>query len=384
MASVHRHPRSPFWFGAFTENGRRVLRSTKALKKREAQEICRTWERAAREADAERLTLDRARSIISEGVNAVLLAHNHRPIPSTSVEAWCKTWLETKSVEAESSTHARYQGVVKSFLGSLGANSRRDLNTVTVPDITRFRDSVAKRLSKSSANVALKVIRTCLTSAQRQGLITSNPAQLVPVLKTTADAVRRPFTVDEIKAILKVAKDTEWEGMILMGLYSGQRLGDLSKLTWSNIDLQRRELALVTQKTKRRMFLPLAKPLNEYLLKLTVPTDKTAYVFPTMATAPRVSTLSNQFHDLLVQAGLTPARTHEKVKEGRAAKRETNPLSFHSLRHSAVTFLKAAGVTDALAREIVGHESAAISRVYTHLTTDDMRPAVDKLPDVME
>jgi integrase len=54
----------------------------------------------------------------------------------------------------------------------------------------------------------------------------------------------------------------------------------------------------------------------------------------------------------------------------------------HSLRHSAVTMLKASGVSDALAREIVGHESAAISRHYTHLSTDDLRSAMQRVPDV--
>ena len=44
--------------------------------------------------------------------------------------------------------------------------------------------------------------------------------------------------------------------------------------------------------------------------------------------------------------------------------------------------LKAAGVSDVLAREIVGHESAAVSRQYTHLTTHDLRKAMQRLPDV--
>jgi hypothetical protein len=37
--------------------------------------------------------------------------------------------------------------------------------------------------------------------------------------------------------------------------------------------------------------------------------------------------------------------------------------------------LKAAGVSDFIAREIVGHDSAAVSRQYTHLTTDIPAPA---------
>ena len=62
--------------------------------------------------------------------------------------------------------------------------------------------------------------------------------------------------------------------------------------------------------------------------------------------------------------------------------REASEISFHSLRHSAVTMLKAAGVSDFIAREIVGHENAAVSCQYTHLTTDDKRAAMQRLPDV--
>ena len=63
----------------------------------------------------------------------------------------------------------------------------------------------------------------------------------------------------------------------------------------------------------------------------------------------------------------------KRRSRGRSYAREPSELSFHSLRHSAVTMLKAAGVSDFIAREIVGHESAAVSRQYTHLTTDEIR-----------
>ncbi len=75
-------------------------------------------------------------------------------------------------------------------------------------------------------------------------------------------------------------------------------------------------------------------------------------------------------------------RADTKAPAKAATKREASEISFHSLRHSAVTMLKAAGVSDFIAREIVGHESAAVSRQYTHLTTDDKRAAMRRLPDV--
>jgi integrase len=70
--------------------------------------------------------------------------------------------------------------------------------------------------------------------------------------------------------------------------------------------------------------------------------------------------------------------------KGRDQAREASEISFYCLRHSAVTMRKAAGVSDFIAREIVGHESVAVSRQYTHLRTDDKRAAMQRLPDVTE
>ena len=89
--------------------------------------------------------------------------------------------------------------------------------------------------------------------------------------------------------------------------------------------------------------------------------------------------LVGQFHDILVDAGLVEVRSYARKPKGPRAASE---ISFPSLRHSAVTMLKAAGVSDFIAREIVGHESAAVSRQYSHLSTEHKRNAMRNLPDV--
>ena len=229
------------------------------------------------------------------------------------------------------------------------------------------------------------MLRICLGEAARQGLLAVNPAVLVKLLKSTAESKRRGFTVDEIKRILKACgDDVEWRGLVLFGLYLGQRLGDLAKLTWRAIDLDTGEVAFSTRKTGRRMVLPLVQPLADYLASLPVSDNPNAFIFPRAASAKRTASLSNQFRDILVAAGLVEPRPrgHKSTGKGRNQAREASEISFHSLRHSAVTMLKAAGVSDFIAREIVGHESAAVSRQYTHLTTDDKRAAMQRLPDV--
>jgi len=69
---------------------------------------------------------------------------------------------------------------------------------------------------------------------------------------------------------------------------------------------------------------------------------------------------SNHFREIVVEAGLVEPLPlgYRSTGKGRSGRREISELVFHSLRHSAVTMLKAAGVSDFIAREIVGHESA--------------------------
>ena len=389
MPSIHRQPGRPFWFCAYsifnpeTQTSKRVFRSTKTRDKKQALEICRAWHKAALQARNGKLSVDAAREVIARGVSDVFTAANVESLPSASVKSWCETWLEAKAIEAKESTHDRYNCIVERFIEFLGAKAGRDLSTLQANDIARFRDREAKERARATASLSLKVLRVCFGEAVRQGLLTINPAVRVKLLESSKESTRRAFTLSEIKRILKACGvDAEWRGLVLFGLYLGQRLGDLAKLTWRAVNFETGEIAFTTRKTGRRIVLPLVQPLSDYLASLPASDNPNAFIFPRAASATRTGTLSNQFREILADAGLVEPRGHEATGKGRSQARETSEISFHSLRHSAVTMLKASGVSDVLAREIVGHESAAISRQYTHLTTDVLRSAMQRLPDV--
>jgi len=332
-----------------------VFRSTKTRDKKQALEICRAWHKAALQARNGKLSVDAAREVIARGVSDVFTVANVESLPSASVKLWCETWLQAKSIEAEESTHARYKRIVDRFTEFLGgAKSNRDLSTLQANDIARFRDREAKALSRATANLSVKVLRVCFGEAVRQGLLAVNPAVRVPILKTRDKSARRAFTLSEIKRILKACgDDSEWRGLVIAGLYLGQRIGDLAKLTWRAVDLETGEVAFSARKTGRRIVLPLVQPLSDYLASLPASDNPNAFIFPRSASATRTGTLSNQFREILVAAGLAEPRGHAATGKGRSQARETNEISFHSLRHSAVTMLKASGVSDVLAREII-------------------------------
>jgi integrase len=425
MASLRKKDRSPFWYACFSmPDGIRTQRSTgvpyqgveradferlketltkllgeevtlpesakgKVLSatdaRRLAMRIASHFEDASREASAGGLTEARARKTIAD----IYAVANRDKMPSSNLDAYLDGWLSRKALEAGENTHTKYVGIVDRFKTFLGSRTQRDISAITAADITKWRDDMAGNLSVGTVNVALKIIRSAFAAARRDGLIDVNQAERVSILKRRRDAVeRRPFTLDEVKSLLKVASE-EWQGMILFGLYSGQRLGDLAALTWQNVDLQRQELRLVTEKTGRRAIIPLAMPLVRHLMTLPTSDDPAAPLFPkafgTVERLGRASQLSNQFYDLLVSANLAKKKTHhvkEGEEKGRDAKRTLSKLSFHCLRHTATSLLKNAGVSDAVAMEFIGHDSAAVSRNYTHISAEALKGALASMPDV--
>ena len=381
MASLTRKPKSKFWIACFTDgSGKQRQRSTKTVNRTKAMKIAEQWE----DAYSRHLTEAQARKVMADIFEEI---HGERLL-SSSVDKYCEQWLERKEIETGARTIERYKGVVNSFVAYLGDTAKQDLAYLTQRHFAEYRDHVARTLSATSANNQLKILRSVMQDGLRDGLILTNPAALVKTIKKSPQGTdgRRAFTLEEIKKMLAVAGD-EWRGMILAGLYTGQRLGDLARLTWANIDLKEKEIALNTGKTRRRIVLPLASPFENLLLSLPTPDAPTAPVFrnafDVVSRQGKVSTLSRQFNELLASAGLIPKRTHEAKEDGngRTGKRQSG-LSFHCLRHTATSLLKNAGVSDVVARDIIGHDTEAISRVYTHIETKTKREALERLPSM--
>jgi integrase len=388
--SIHKQPGKPFWLAAFTmwdpETGtsKRVLRSTYTSNRKQALEIERAWRKSASEARHGELTANRARQVIAEGVADVMRFAKSRVMARYSIKGWMDNWLESKKSEVERSTLTRYKGVIDRFIAFLGAKCSRDLGALDSGDVLEFRDDEAKHVARETANLAVKVLRICFGDALKQGVSSGNPAAGVKMLKGSKESRRRAFTLDEVKRILRACEhDQEWYGLVLFGLYLGQRLGDLARLTWRAVNLDSGEVSFVTQKTGRRINIPMMQPVIDYLTTLPASDDPNAFIFPNAAAHRHVASLSNEFREILTDAGLVEVRRYTRSKtKGASGPRELSEISFHSLRHSAVTMLKAAGVSDFIAREIVGHESAAVSRQYSHLSSDHKRQAMKNLPDV--
>jgi integrase len=384
MASLRKKPNSRFWIACFTDHeGRQRQRSTGTADRTEAMRAALNYE----EVHSRKMTEQQIRRVlndISENLNG-------RRFATAGVSEYLARWLARKQGETTESTLTRYQEVVRRFESFLGPKrSAQDVSRLDVSDFAKFRDELAKTVTAGTTNLCIKIMSSAMKAAWREGLIGDNPAAKIERLKPRRKDVdrRRPFTLKELKTLLEAA-NTEWQGIILCGIYTGQRLGDIVRLCWRDVDLHRREIRFQTQKTGRVVMLPLAKPLHSHFLSLPSADDPNAPVFPeafaVVTKEGRVNNLSNAFYDLLVTARLADERSAAKQREGdgRAVRRQQNELVFHSLRHTATSLFKNAGVSDSVVMDIIGHDSKAVSRHYTHIDDDAKRRAFAMLPDIM-
>lgn len=316
-----------------------------------------------------------------------------REFGAGSLRAFADSWLAVIKPQLSPRSYPKYAIAVRSFVSFLGAAADRDLIGFGARDdvlVLQFRDHLASRLSAGSVNGALKIIRQMFKTASQRFKIES-PAHFVSgVRRSGVENERRAFTIPELGRIVRAAQGTEWEGIILAGLCTGQRLSDIVMLRWENVDLVRSEIALTTRKTNRRLLIPIAASLLDYFLRIPTSDESKAFVFRRAAAqlqrskAEHAAGLSNQFHDILAAAGLVQRRSHQKSKDGsgRSSRRRMSDISFHSLRHTATSLLKNAGVPQSVVMDIIGHESRAISQIYTHVGETEKRQAMAALPSL--
>jgi integrase len=379
MASIWRHPQSKYFTACFRDHNRRQRRiSTKETNRKKAQKLADEYEKASRT----KRTLKQAQAVLDRLHEEL----SGEKVVRISFRQYLNDWLKAKEAETARTTMTFYRGSLNKFVQFLGNRSNEPIREITKQDVVAFRNSLIKQVSAKTANHDLKALKMMFKGARRDSIITEDPTEFVePVRRERASKIKRPFTLEELRRISDLASD-EWRSMILFGLYSGQRLGDIATLRWNNIDLVRNELRLSTRKTGRTMILPLAAPLRKHITSLHFADDSSAPMHPKafdlVERQHKTGNLSNQFADLLAAAGLREKKNHKNTGKGRGSRRDVEPLSFHSLRRTATTILHEAGVPAAVAQALIGHDSEAIHELYVSVGSEALQKAAAALPEI--
>lgn len=208
---------------------------------------------------------------------------------------------------------------------------------------------------------------------------------------------RREFTGEELTRIMAAAEAAdvvekrsgrgEWKLLFLLGIYTGQRLGDCCTLRWCDVKEDRGIIQLIPRKTRKHLKgHPVTIPIHPALRDAFAEAKRkdqgeewSDYVLPMMAEWYLDNErwhISNGLEEIFKRAGI---KTSVKL-EGR--KTATPDATFHSLRHTFVSFAVNGGVPLPVVQSIVGHTSNAMTRHYYHENEEVLRKAIAAIPVV--
>ncbi len=216
-----------------------------------------------------------------------------------------------------------------------------------------WRDKLANR--PRTADLAWSVLARVLSIAKDRGKIARNVCERGGRLYE-ADRAEKIWTADNIKAFCAVASP-QLQAALLLALWTGQRQGDLLRLTWTAYDDT--HIRLRQGKTGKRVTIPVGVPLKAALDAAKAARKATTTILANTRGKPWTedgfrTSWGKAFH----KAGLV------------------DDLHFHDLRGTAVTRLALAGCTVPQIAAITGHSLKDVESILeTHYLGGDIELA---------
>ncbi len=202
MASVAKHPNSPYWYACYTaRDGRQLKRSTKTADRKQALKMAMTLEAAEDKARAGVLTTTQLQKILSDVSEDVTGARLSTP----TIEAYLGEWLQGIGVRLKPNTRWMYENTVRRFLAHLGGVAKRPVSTLAPTDVEGFLTARFKEgLAPKTVPLDLRALNAAFKRAEAYGVILKNPVAAVRAPKVESSE-REVFTLEEIETLLAAA-----------------------------------------------------------------------------------------------------------------------------------------------------------------------------------
>ena len=176
-------------------------------------EVVRTTRRLAQEAEAGRLSPQRA----------------------PTMAAWMDRYLsEVASTTVRPSTLQRYRQEVRLYIGPALGKIRID--QLQAADVSRFYQDQLQRLSPGSVRRLHALLRRSLAVAVRWQLINWNPILAVDPPSIDTKEIH-PLSADEAHRFLRAVRGDRLEARWMLGVMVGLRQGEALGLSWRDVDL---------------------------------------------------------------------------------------------------------------------------------------------------
>ena len=165
------------------------------------------------------------------------------PMGDTSrVGPYVEWWLETLEAKASSGTKSvntvdNASGLMRKWIVPvLGTRRLIDLTPEDVESV--LAHIVAEGKARRTVARVRSYLGQALAVAERRGKVSRNVARLAEMPATPAPIEKRSLTPDQAQMLLEAVEDERLEALWLTGLLLGLRPGELTGLTWSDVDLE--------------------------------------------------------------------------------------------------------------------------------------------------
>lgn len=306
-----------------------------------------------------------------------------------TVAQYLEHWLtDVVGIKNAPKTFASYKAEVINHINPHVGHIR--LDQLTQAHVERMRNALQqtpqtqqpdKLLGLRQVEYAVKVLSRALNRAIKEKLIGHNPAALVEVPKATP--TRHALTIEQAQAFLAALAGHPQEALYTALILTGMRKGEALALTWPDIDLDNREIAITktgqrihgigrhigTTKTKKGRVIAMPDVLVRVLERHRQRQEQTGtysargMVFPsTTGTLIESGNMHRQFKRLLAKAGL-PA-----------------DVTIHSLRHTCATLLLDGGESAVNVAAQLGHAKVSTTLdIYGHSVRDTQARGIEAL-----
>jgi len=242
-------------------------------------------------------------------------------------------------------------------------------------------------LSATTVRYILLILRNALNKAVRWGLVARNVATLVDLPRVAHKEVR-VLSPGETMELLHAARGEAIEGLIVVAVSTGLRLGEALGLQWKDLDLERREVRI----TKSLQRVPGHGPV---LSETKTRRGRRSLVLPitTVEALRRHRAQQSDWRraagDAWVQQDFVftsstgrPLDQRNVLRMFRRILRKAKlpRMRIHDLRHSCASLLLAQHTDPRVIMETLGHSNISVTmNMYAHVMPALKRDAADAI-----
>ena len=261
--------------------------------------------------------------------------------------------------------------------------SKDDLKKITLEDIHAYVshlaiDNRSKATTRARKISTIRIFFKFLTVKEK--ILEVNPAQN---LETPKLEKRMPkyLSLEQSQKLLNTANNEDNRNykrdfaITTLFLNCGMRLSELVGININDIDFSECKMTVIGKGNKERTIYlnkSCMMAINDYLASRPSPT-LIKHDSKNSEKALFLSEQKKRISNRTVQAIIT--------KELKLAGLASKNLSVHKLRHTAATLMYQYGNVDIRAlQELLGHQSISTTEIYTHVSNEQVRNAVERNP----